>query len=169
MDTWFSLEANCGSWGAICSAPQLLTRRGVRVFLPMGTAVNATELTLNRIAQKQLTLEEGVEWFRTLSSDGRANAIERLRFFCHQSHPTDAEKAQAIELSGLRATHTPCVLLLKFSLGEALLKIVGLPEQEHERVFRLIVAVLTVADTRRRRTECKGGCYHGWHNLPDAE
>ncbi|WP_225631412.1 DUF5958 family protein [Streptomyces solaniscabiei] len=37
---------------------------------------------------------------------------------------------------------------------------------ERRKAFRLLVAVLAVADERRRERFCSGGCGHWWHNLP---
>ncbi|MCX4834386.1 DUF5958 family protein [Streptomyces sp. NBC_01016] len=42
----------------------------------------------------------------------------------------------------------------------------GTSLNEHVKAFRVLVSVFSVADTRRRRTYCKGTCGHTWHNLP---
>ncbi|MDX3531055.1 DUF5958 family protein [Streptomyces sp. ID05-39B] len=43
----------------------------------------------------------------------------------------------------------------------------ALPAYELTKSFRLLVALFTIADTRRRTLYCAGGCGHAWHNLPD--
>ncbi|MFJ9550031.1 DUF5958 family protein [Streptomyces erythrochromogenes] len=37
------------------------------------------------------------------------------------------------------------------------------------RYLRLLVAVLAIADERRRERFCSGGCGHWWHHLPVAD
>ncbi|MFE2517586.1 DUF5958 family protein, partial [Streptomyces mirabilis] len=38
---------------------------------------------------------------------------------------------------------------------------------ELTKSFRLLVALFSIADTRRRTLYCVGGCGHEWHNLSD--
>nr|WTB36226.1 DUF5958 family protein [Streptomyces sp. NBC_00830] len=39
------------------------------------------------------------------------------------------------------------------------------PHEERLKSFRLLIAVLAVADGRRRERFCSDGCSHGWHRL----
>ncbi|WP_433354204.1 DUF5958 family protein [Microtetraspora malaysiensis] len=39
------------------------------------------------------------------------------------------------------------------------------PLNFEEPAFRLLIALLTVADGRRRERYCAGGCSHAWHQL----
>ncbi|MFE7760391.1 DUF5958 family protein [Streptomyces sp. NPDC057438] len=60
----------------------------------------------------------------------------------------------------------PAVLITRGPIDQQLGKIVGLtPVHELRKAFRLLVAVLAVADERRRERFCSGGCGHWWHNL----
>ncbi|MET9412450.1 DUF5958 family protein [Streptomyces sp. NPDC002935] len=43
----------------------------------------------------------------------------------------------------------------------------ALPAYELTKSFRLLVALFSIADTRRRTLHCAGGCGHEWHNLSD--
>ncbi|WP_344358185.1 DUF5958 family protein [Streptomyces gobitricini] len=36
------------------------------------------------------------------------------------------------------------------------------------QAFRLLIAVLAIADARRRERFCSGGCSHWWHRLSAA-
>ncbi|MFE0192180.1 DUF5958 family protein [Streptomyces sp. NPDC058989] len=57
-------------------------------------------------------------------------------------------------------THTPAVMLTKWHFGMD-----RLPAYELTKAFRLLVALFSIADTRRRTLHCAGGCGHEWHNL----
>ncbi|MFE6483103.1 DUF5958 family protein, partial [Streptomyces sp. NPDC057757] len=43
------------------------------------------------------------------------------------------------------------------------------PLDERRKAFRLLVAVLAIADGRRRERFCSGGCGHWWHSLAAAD
>lgn len=72
---------------------------------------------------------------------------------------------ESIRRSGIRPTHTPAVLVTRGRLSEQLTKIISLPQAERTKAFRLLVALLAVADERRRARFCAGGCSHVWHHL----
>lgn len=121
---------------------------------------------LNRVAQAQLPFADAVRWFESLPKDEQQPWLKTLAFWCHQSHPRHEEIALAIELAALKPTFTPFVMLAKARQPELVLeRIAYLPSDEHHKAFRLIFALYCIADTRRRETQCKNGCYHEWHNL----
>ena len=67
--------------------------------------------------------------------------------------------------AGLRPTHTAAVLIVRGRLAGQLSKIVNLPDEERVKSFRLLVALLGVAD-KRRRERCRAtGCSHAWHQV----
>ncbi|MFJ7270982.1 DUF5958 family protein [Streptomyces sp. NPDC099050] len=71
---------------------------------------------------------------------------------------------------GLRPTHTPAVLIVRGPIRHQLAKIIALtPLDERRKAFRLLVALLGIADERRRERFCSGGCGHWWHQLSAAE
>ncbi|MFI1167314.1 DUF5958 family protein [Streptomyces sp. NPDC020801] len=73
---------------------------------------------------------------------------------------------KSIRCAGLRPTHTPEVLISRGRIDEQLGKIAGLaPLDERRKAFRLLIAVLTIADARRRERFCSGGRSHRWHKL----
>ena len=82
-----------------------------------------------------------------------------------QSHPTVDEITDGIIKSNLKPTYTPCVLLVKKPLKEAMAQIHNLPENELLKSFILLLSIFSIADKRRKETECSGGCNHQWHNL----
>lgn len=129
--------------------------------------MDTISLTINRAAQNLMPFEETQAWFALLGVNEQRKVLDRLRYFVIQSHPTKEEAAQAIQQSGLRKTFTPCVLIMRFEMVEALGRIVQLPADEQAKSFRLLLKVFAIADERRRLTQCVNGCTHEWHNLPE--
>ena len=68
------------------------------------------------------------------------------------------------ELASNPPTPQPCGSRVG-RLAEQLAKIINLPPDERVKAFRLLVALLGVADDRRRRRFCADGCGHAWHHL----
>jgi len=84
-----------------------------------------------------------------------------------QARAVTEDGPESIRRAGLRPTHTPAVLIARGPIDQQLGKIAGLtPVDERRKAFRLLVAVLAVADERRRERFCSDGCGHWWHNLP---
>jgi hypothetical protein len=128
--------------------------------------VTPRELKLNQIAQGLIAWDAGVEWFEACTEAEKSVILRELGFIVNQAHPLVAEVQRAIEKSGLMSTFTPCVLALKSNPPErAINKIITLPEPERLKSFKLLLALFSIADLRRRSTVCKGGCTHEWHNL----
>jgi hypothetical protein len=126
-----------------------------------------TELKLNRIAQGILSEAEGYLWFESLQDGERSEALHGLAKICQQSHPLSTEVPTAIEQAGLKPTFTACVLIMSAARPDkALDQIIGLPLSEQIKSFRLLLALFSIADKRRRETHCGGDCKHEWHNLP---
>ncbi|TKT06079.1 hypothetical protein E4U92_29825 [Streptomyces galbus] len=122
----------------------------------------AHEVVLNELAQGRRPVEQGVEWFEELSEGDRREVLRALVLFCGQAGTCEEDVPESIARSGIRPTHTPAVMLTKGRFGME-----ALPANELTKSFRLLVALFTVADTRRRTLHCAGGCDHSWHNLPD--
>jgi len=88
-----------------------------------------------------------------------------------QAHAVGTDVEVAIQRSGLKATYTPCQMLIARSrenqLGTAGVKqslndISRLPDAELSRAFVLFLSLLTVADGRRRQKELDPE-RHWWH------
>ena len=129
--------------------------------------MSPTLLKLNQIAQGLLPWSSGVSWFTGMSTSDKASVLRDLAYIANQAHPRAEEVEPAMSLAGLKRTFTPCVLVSKGRSPEnAFHKIVSLPEAEWEKSFRLLLALLSVADARRRAAHCAQGCSHEWHQLP---
>ncbi|MET7289595.1 DUF5958 family protein [Streptomyces sp. NPDC005573] len=118
-------------------------------------------MILNELAQGLRPTTEGVEWFEGLVEDDQRKVLHALVLFCGQARARSGDVPESIARSGIRATHTPAVMLTKWRFGME-----NLPAYELTKSFRLLVALFTIADTRRRSLYCAGGCTHAWHNLP---
>ncbi|WP_328708044.1 DUF5958 family protein [Streptomyces mesophilus] len=118
-------------------------------------------MILNELAQGLRPVAEGVAWFEGLAEDDRRKALHALVLFCRQARACEEDVPESIARSGIRPTHTPAVMLTKWRFGME-----ALPAYELTKSFRLLVALFSIADTRRRTLYCAGGCGHAWHNLP---
>ncbi|MFD5649542.1 DUF5958 family protein [Streptomyces sp. NPDC127039] len=122
----------------------------------------AHEAILNELAQELRSVDEGVEWFKGLSEGDQRKVLHALVLFCGQARACEEDVPESIARSGIRLTHTPAVMLTKWRFGME-----TLPAYELTKSFRLLVALFSIADTRRRALRCANGCGHAWHNLPD--
>ncbi|MEB8340303.1 DUF5958 family protein [Streptomyces endophyticus] len=120
---------------------------------------------LNELAQGIRRLSQGVGWFEGLADNEQFQVLRDLAGFCIQARATSDDGLESIRRAGIRPTHTPAVLITRGRLTEQLAKIINLPQDERVKSFRLLVALLGVADDRRRLRTCTGGCGHAWHQL----
>ncbi|MFE3771368.1 MULTISPECIES: DUF5958 family protein [unclassified Streptomyces] len=131
--------------------------------------MNERDVLLNELAQGLRPMSEGIAWFDGLSEEEQSEVLRFLRHHCVQARAVAADAPESIRRAGLRPTHTPAVLISQGRIDEQLGKIAGLaPPDERRKAFRLLTAVLTIADARRRERFCSGGCSHWWHALPAA-
>ncbi|WP_438031326.1 DUF5958 family protein [Sorangium sp. So ce233] len=118
---------------------------------------------LNQLARGAISEEDGRRWFVQLAGDEQREALNKLWFFAAQAGARESDVDGAITRADLEPTFTPCVLLKNGRLRIQTAKLLGLPHTEHERSFRLLLALFQIADERRRSTTCINGCSHRWH------
>lgn len=129
-------------------------------------ALTGAAFQLNSIAQGLIPLAAGEAWFEALPIEEQLSVLTVLAYFTSQSHPLASDVERAIAHAQLKPTFTPCVMVLKASKPEAgCQRLIDLPTDEWIKSFRLMVALLGIADQRRRETLCRAGCTHPWHNL----
>ena len=125
------------------------------------------ELQLNRIAQGLIPASEGIAWFEGLGSDEQQAVLRLLVLITVQAHPLKSEVEPAISQAKLKPTFTPCVMVSKAESPETGFTFGNLPPHEWTKTFRLLIALFSIADRRRRETTCRNGCSHAWHHLAD--
>ncbi|MGW0613913.1 DUF5958 family protein [Streptomyces sp. NPDC002788] len=112
-------------------------------------------------------MSEGIEWLDGLGQEEQSEVLLSLRHHCVQARAVAEDAPESIRRAGLRPTHTPAVLISRGRIDEQWGKIAALaPLDERRKAFRLLSAVLTIADARRRERFCSDGCSHWWHRLP---
>lgn len=127
---------------------------------------------LNQIAQGLVPKDDYLGWFDGLGEDQKKGVLYQLGFMTGQASAAGYHVPDAVTLSGLKQTFTPCVLLLNATgtepkssrlLAGAISKAIGLPEDEWAKTFQLFLAVFRVADLERQSRE-GGPCErHWWH------
>lgn len=132
--------------------------------------MNEWAVMFNELAQERRPMAQGLAWFDGLVVEEQVAALRLLSHYCVQARATSDDGPEAIRRAGLRATHTPAVLITRGRINEQLGKIASLaPLDERRKAFRLLISVLAVADHRRRQRFCSDGCGHEWHRLPLAD
>ncbi|MFL4950509.1 DUF5958 family protein [Streptomyces sp. MMS24-I31] len=128
-------------------------------------ALRTSERIINEVAQGIHSLDEAVDWFSALDEGERDSVLREIVLYSIQVHVTTEDGRAGLARSGVKATMTPAVLIVREPILEQIGKIAGLPSNEHVKAFRVLLSTFAVADTRRRETECRGSCSHAWHNL----
>ncbi|MFJ3138510.1 DUF5958 family protein [Streptomyces sp. NPDC086843] len=124
----------------------------------------------NELAQGLRPMSQGIAWFDALAPEEQSEALLFLRHHCVQARAVAEDGPEGIRRAGLRPTHTPAVLITRGRIDDQLGKIASLtPRDERRKAFRLLVAVLAIADGRRRERYCSNGCSHWWHRLSAAD
>jgi hypothetical protein len=131
--------------------------------------VTERDVMVNELAQGLRPMSQGIEWFDALRPEEQSETLLFLRHHCVQARAVTEDGPESIRRAGLRPTHTPAVLITRGRMEHQLGKIAALtPLDERRKAFRLLVAVLAIADGRRRDRFCAGGCGHWWHRLSAA-
>ncbi|MGW0971997.1 DUF5958 family protein [Streptomyces sp. NPDC002516] len=128
------------------------------------------DVMLNELAQGLRPMAQGIAWFDALDPEEQTETLLYLRHHCLQARAVAEDGPESIRRAGLRPTHTPAVLITRGRIDQQLGKIASLtPRDERQKAFRLLVAVLAIADGRRRERTCSNGCGHWWHRLSAAD
>ncbi|MCX5114747.1 DUF5958 family protein [Streptomyces sp. NBC_00378] len=123
---------------------------------------------LNELTQGLRPMSQGIAWFDALGPEEQSEALLFLRHHLSRRAPSQRTD-RSIRRAGLRPTHTPAVRITRGRINDQLGKIASLTARDERRkAFRLLVAVLAIADGRRRERYCSNGCGHWWHRLSGA-
>ncbi|MFF7019281.1 MULTISPECIES: DUF5958 family protein [Streptomyces] len=118
---------------------------------------------LNELVQGLRPIGQGVEWFEALPGQDQFEVLRDLGGHCIQARATVEDGPESVRIAGIRPTHMLAVLITRGQLAGQLTKIINLPQDERVKAFRLLVALLGVADKRRRERFCADGCTHAGH------
>ncbi len=127
--------------------------------------LDAIEIHINRIAQNAISFDEGIRWFNHLSPEEKHRVLLLLTLYIEQAKPCQDVIDKGIDNIPLKTTMTPFVIFRTNRFTVAVNKIAGLPAYESDKSFIALMTVFLYADTERRKTQCKDGCSHEWHNL----
>jgi hypothetical protein len=126
------------------------------------------DIEINQVAQGLKEMSEFLATVESLAEEEERSILRRVIALALQAGAADGDVAAALDRCGVRATRTTAVLLAKGRIDIQLAKISALPRAELHDGLRLSMALLAIADDRRRRTLCANGCHHWWHrNLRD--
>jgi len=120
-------------------------------------------LFLNQAAQHAVAASAFEDWFRIMTLERQKIVLAKLVEMILQAKPGLEDGKVAVQVSGLKPTFTPCVLLSKGVQKSDLNKVVGLPESENLKAAVLLLEVFRQADCRRRQRECGNEERHWWH------
>lgn len=123
------------------------------------------ELMINQAAHGVTPFADVGRWFEAQGPETKRKAIVMLSNMIVNAKYLPSDGPLAIELSGLKPTLTPCVLLSKGAHRNRLNQIEALSGDKVQRqAFELLLALLGVADRRRKADVCGHGCTrHWWH------
>jgi hypothetical protein len=132
--------------------------------------MNTVEKQINLIAQDKIEFEKGVKLVFENSEFDFKQKIEILTSLILNSIPNksnyNSESYQkAIVSIPIKQSFTSVIILNKFSIKNAFKKLSELPENEYEKTIISLLWIFKSTDTQRRKTECKNGCQHYWHNI----
>ena len=132
--------------------------------------MNTVEKQINLIAQDKIEFEKGVKLVFENSEFDFNQKIEILTSLILNSIPNksnyNSESYQkAIVSIPIKKSFTSVIILNKFSIKNAFKKLSELPENEYEKTIISLLWIFKSTDTQRRKTECKNGCKHYWHNI----
>jgi hypothetical protein len=122
-------------------------------------------LLLNRYAQGLVSRDDLRQWHLALDEDDRSEAVKSAWILAIEAGVRDADIDPAVELAGLKPTHTPVVLLKtgRLALHHRGFRLAGLPGIVSTQAFLLAAGCFRLADTRRRQAEGGTPCHHWWH------
>lgn len=84
------------------------------------------DVILNELAQGLRPMTQGMDWFDTRGPEEQAEVLLILRHHCVQARAVTEDGRESIRRAGLRATHTPAVLITRGPIDQQLGKIAGL-------------------------------------------
>lgn len=128
------------------------------------------EIYLNKVSQGLEPLDGAIDWLLGQPDSRQVDILRSLAVMIAQAGVLGTDVDPAIAQSGLKSTFTPCRVLSAAvrrdpagnrELTSSLWTVAGLPSDERTKSFKLFVALLDIADSRRKAAEKT--CHHWWH------
>ena len=108
------------------------------------------EILINQYGQDLLPLEVLIQTsFLNLSNEYQRTYLKDVVNLIIQSKPQDEDVPLAIQMSQLKETYTPCVLIRKGISYSILFQIASLPSNEREKSAKLLQSLFKIAYRRR--------------------
>jgi len=111
------------------------------------------EILVNKYGQDLVNIEYLEPIFSLLDPTNKKLFLNDILYLIMQSKPTDKDIEPAIELSKLKPTYTPCVLIKKGVTNQNLQRLLQLPENELKKTFILLLTLFKIAYKRRFEIE----------------
>ena len=112
------------------------------------------EILINQYGQNLVLVDLLVQRFSEINLTEKKLFLREVIYnFIQQSKAINGDISKAIELSCLRPTYTPCIMIKKGINTDNLEQMVGLPENELEKVFILFLSIFKIAYQRRFELE----------------
>ena len=112
------------------------------------------EILINQYGQDILSLEELMKTsFLNLNTEYQRMYLNDVVNLIIQSKPKNEDISSAIEISQLKETYTPCVLLNKGMSYNYLSRIASLPNNELEKSAKILLSLFKIAYKRRFQHE----------------
>lgn len=130
------------------------------------------QVIINLAAQGTISAKRSLEWFETLDARERTQTLTELVQCSWQAHVTGKDGGNAVTISGIRPTFTPCALLIKAAredpdgeivIGKSMNTIISLPPAESIKSFKVLVALLSVGEKKRRDRTGVSPEKYWWH------
>lgn len=107
------------------------------------------EILINQYGQKLKTEAELIQKFGSLSTGDKRYFLKEIEHLIIQSKVDENDIDEAIGNGRLKPTFTPCVILKKGLNHGNYEKVINLPENELNKVFRLFINLFKVGYYRR--------------------
>lgn len=142
--------------GGVARSPQAM-RSGILVRV----GEKDVAVRINLFAQG-LDTGSPLKWFLALPDPLRMSVVQLTAGYANQARPRQVEIEQAIRTTGLQESPVAWALLARAD-SELLARFLPAESPLGADLFRIMVAVLSLADARRRAS-CSD-CTHWWHQL----
>ncbi|WP_299178028.1 DUF5958 family protein [uncultured Chryseobacterium sp.] len=107
------------------------------------------QIFINKYGQGLIDIEPLKKMFFNLNPSEKRKYLNGILFLILQSKPNNNDTDQAITISNLKPTYTPCVLLKKGVAQHQLEKIIMLTDNELNKVYILFMNLFKIAYFRR--------------------